>query len=276
MDELIPSQDLQIVPDTNLISIAEQAEKRIEAIIKIKKIALMVTNKKDWVDEHGKPYLQVSGAEKVARTFGIGWKILEVVKENYDDGHFSYTYRGEFSGFGITIEAIGTRSSRDDFFKKYNYVNGQKILLPPTEIDPGDVKKSAYSNLLGNGITRILGIRNLTYDDLREYAGIEQNDITKIEYKKEGKKQNTNIESEEAETEIIDVIDIRKKEGINKKTNKPYTQYLIKSNDKTFQTFSETFAKFAKDCKELGEKVIITYKKNIYGYEIENITKMEK
>ncbi len=158
--------------DETLISIAEQAEKRIDAMNKIKRVAIKLTNKHDWTDQGGKPYLQVSGAEKIARMFGISWRISEPIEDKSEDGHFSFTYKGYFSLAGATIEAIGTRSSKDGFFKKYSYSNGDKTELPASEIDRGDVKKSAYTNLIGNGITRLLGIRNMTYDDLQEFAGI--------------------------------------------------------------------------------------------------------
>jgi hypothetical protein len=47
--------------DTNIIAIAEQSEKRLEALHKIKRVALKLTNPHDWVDESGRPYLQASG-----------------------------------------------------------------------------------------------------------------------------------------------------------------------------------------------------------------------
>ncbi|MCJ7669555.1 MAG: hypothetical protein MUO61_03440 [Dehalococcoidia bacterium] len=173
--------------DTNIIAIAEQSEKRLEALNKIKKVALKLTNPHDWVDESGRPYLQASGAEKVARLFGISWRISEPIKEELEGGHFSYTYKGEFALGGASIEAIGTRSSKDGFFKKYKYAGDERLELPASEIDRGDVKKSAYTNLLGNGITRLLGIRNLTYDDLKEYANITQDQVTRVEFKKGGR-----------------------------------------------------------------------------------------
>ena len=43
----------------------------------------------------------------------------------------------------LTIEEIGVRSSRDGFFKRYSYENGNKSALPPSEIDQGDIKKAA-------------------------------------------------------------------------------------------------------------------------------------
>ena len=61
---------LPAIVDTNIVAIADQSEARLEALGKIKKVALMSTNRHDWVDENGKPYLQASGAEKVALTVG--------------------------------------------------------------------------------------------------------------------------------------------------------------------------------------------------------------
>ena len=67
------------ITDDTLISLAEQAEKRIDAMNKIKRVAIKLTNKHDWTDQGGKPYLQVSGAEKIARMFGISWRISEPI-----------------------------------------------------------------------------------------------------------------------------------------------------------------------------------------------------
>ncbi|KKM98519.1 hypothetical protein LCGC14_1157090 [marine sediment metagenome] len=189
-------QKTALVPaigDDNIIAIAAKAEERVNAINKIKRISLKVTNPHDWVDQSGKPYLQASGSEKVARLFGISWRIDEPSKDNEEGGHFTFTYKGYFSLSGITIEVIGTRSSKDPFFKRYSYSkdennNSIKTELPVSEIDKTDVKKAAFTNCIGNGITRLLGIRNLTYDDLIE-AGIDVKKITEIDYKKGGKDQ---------------------------------------------------------------------------------------
>jgi hypothetical protein len=172
--------------------IAEAAEKRIAAVNKIKRLALRVTNSNDWIDQNGRPYLQVSGAEKVARLFGISWQIDEPQFNLEGDGHFDYTYKGSFSlgESGVKIEAIGSRSSKEGFFC-YRYRNGERISLPPSEIDKGDLKKAAYTNCIGNGITRLLGLRNLTWEDVKG-GGIIEEEVTKVEYKKEGgKKEET-------------------------------------------------------------------------------------
>jgi hypothetical protein len=257
--------------DDTLIQVAERAEKRIEAVNKIKQLALRVTNSHDWVDQGGKPYLQSSGGEKVARLFGISWNISEPVLEAEEGGHFSYTYTGHFSLSGATIEAVGTRSSKDGFFKKYGPKdeNGDKTTLPPSEIDKGDVKKSAYTNLIGNGITRLLGIRNLTWEDL-EVAGITKGNVGRVDYKKNGKRTDKNIQSEDSQAVIAEVRDVRKQTGTNKKTGKPWTKFIIKTDDAEYGTFSETSGQFAKE--SIGVcPVKIVYKTTSFGNDLEAI-----
>lgn len=163
--------------DDQLLAVANAAERRIEAVNKIKSLSLRVTNHRDWTDQGGNPYLQVSGAEKVARLFGISWRLDEPTREDHDDGHFSYTFKGYFSMGTAEIEVVGTRSSKDPFF------GGSKDRqIPPSEIDRNDVKKGAMTNCIGNGVTRLLGIRNLTWADL-ESAGIHQGQVGKVRYK---------------------------------------------------------------------------------------------
>ena len=173
--------------DDLLVAAARMAEQRIDAVIKIKQMAIKVTNVSDWTDQNGKPYLMASGSEKVANLYSISWKIDEPSCEYEESGHFTYTYRGVFSMMGRSIEVEGSRSSKDPFFKKYNYNDGVKTEKPIADLDKRDIKMSAMTNLLGNGITRILGIRNLTWDDLEKFAGITQNMVkNKINYKKDG------------------------------------------------------------------------------------------
>jgi len=173
-EESIPA----VLGSDNLVRMAEFAEKRIEAMKRIKTAALRVTSQHDWIDQNGKPYLQVSGSEKVARLFGISWRIDEPQLTTEEDGHFSYTYKGYFTLGSATIEAIGSRGSKDLFFSRAHQKD-----IPPSEIDRNDIKKAAYTNLLGNGITRMLGLRNLTWEEVKS-AGIDQGKVSKVDYGK--------------------------------------------------------------------------------------------
>ena len=59
----------------NIMFLAEKAEKMVTAMNKIMEAAVKITSEHDWVLIGGKPYLQESGATKVARLFGVSWQI---------------------------------------------------------------------------------------------------------------------------------------------------------------------------------------------------------
>lgn len=183
-------RDSAPIADDTLIAVAKMAEARIDAVIKIKQLALKVTNPRDWCDQQGNPYLQVSGAEKIANLFNISWSFLtaEPLCEEELDGHYTFTFKGRFSMGGRSIEVEGSRSSKDSFFKQNEYKEGVKTEKAVGDRDnKRDVKMAALTNMLGNGITRILGIRNLTWEDLEKFAEIKKEQVGKVEYKKEGK-----------------------------------------------------------------------------------------
>jgi hypothetical protein len=137
-----------------LMQVAAHAEQRIDAVMKIKKVALKVTNAMDWVDQRDKPYLMASGSEKIANLFNISWRLMtpEPAVELEGDGNFTYTYSGEFSMGNRTIQCEGSRSSRDKFFIQYDYSEDRKSKkerLVSDRDNKRDVKMAAFTNLLG-------------------------------------------------------------------------------------------------------------------------------
>jgi hypothetical protein len=211
-DVVVYDDNVPAIADDSLLMVAQQAERRIDAVIKIKQMALKVTNAKDWTDQGGNPYLLVSGSEKIANLFNISWRINEPICETEDDGHFTFTYTGTFTIPGRSIGVSGSRSSKDPFFKKYDWVDGKKVEKPISAIDRRDVKMAAMTNLLGNGITRLLGIRNLTYADLKIFANIEQEQIGKVEYKnKNAGKEAVKEPQKKGEVDPLKISDLQKK-----------------------------------------------------------------
>ena len=170
------------VKDTAVEAIT-MAERRLNHLKKFIKLAITVTNHQDWVMMGGTPYLQASGAQKVARLFGIAWKNIQGVKEDKVDskgGYYQYTYTGTFFLAGHETESVefnGTCSSRDKFF-------GQKggELKDTEEVDELNIKKKAWTNLLNRGIKGILGLNNLTVEDLK-IAGIDLSESSNVDYK---------------------------------------------------------------------------------------------
>lgn len=160
-----------------IIQKAERADRMVEAINKMMAAAIKITKPRDWVLIGGTPYLQESGATKVARLFGIGWQILNQAETLDHDGYPTYTYRMRFTMDKITIECDGARSARDEFFagKRTDKDGNAKKQKSVDEIDLRDVRQAAFTNCLNNGIKRILpGLRNLDAADL-EAAGIDLN-----------------------------------------------------------------------------------------------------
>lgn len=281
-----------------IVLVAQQAEERIDAMKLIKNTAIKLTNGGDWVDQNGKPYLMVSGAEKIAAAFGISWDFLTPTCETDNDGHYTYTYHGKFTMVGRSLAIDGSRSSRDGFFKEYDYIddgNGKKVKTEkPVDqrTNKRDVKMAALTNLIGNGITRMIGIRNMSYADLEQFANIKKADIGKVEYK--GKKSETQtakqkyIDNEKKtaqkaepmqspqnkavdnEGEVVVLVNnITCTEGA--KNGKPWTKTSVQCNDGQFySTFSSTDANEAREAKEKGLEVLILYTTTEYNNRVYN------
>lgn len=170
----IPQQPTGGLLDTttdNILYMAEKAEKYIEAMNRIMDAALKITNELDWVLIGGTPYLQESGATKVARLFGISIQLLGAPTVEFDgSGYKTYTYKARFMLKDQFIECEGSRSMKDDFFAKQGK---DKPLKKPDEIDERDVKMAAYTNCINNGIKRLIpNLRNIDVDTLAR-AGLD-------------------------------------------------------------------------------------------------------
>jgi len=273
-----------VLPLQVLGKAVEEAEKKIELVNKIKTVALKATSSVDWIDEGGRPYLLSSGAEKIARLFGISWRIDEPQKEVLEDGHVVFTYKGYFTMGTVTIEAIGVRSTKDPFFRVRKDKAGNKITLPPSDVDIGAVKKAAYTNCIMNGITRLLGIRNLTWEDLEAHGIVRKDKVAKVDFKKKKTEQSQEDTSsqpettEETHTITAGIVDIATKKGIDK-NGKQWTLHVITVSDLTqelqLKTFSETLLKQCIELRKKGEMAEFVYKKTKYGNELVEIKEIE-
>lgn len=167
-----------LIPITaKTVNAIQEIERSIESFKNIKMLALKMTTEGDWTDQGGKPYLEGWGAKKIAPIFGISYRFVnsehKVKEVRLDNGHIRFEAEMKFwsDKLGTEIEEIGTRSSDDPFYtKKYDWKDGirKEKILSPQEIDMGDVKKSAILNAVGRGVSGILGLRNLAWEDLQK------------------------------------------------------------------------------------------------------------
>ena len=176
----------------NILYLAEKADQYITAMNKIMDAALKITNELDWVLIGGVPYLQESGATKVARLFGISIQLIGKPVVDCDSlGYKTFTYKAKFMLKDQFIECEGSRSSKEDFFAGKDDPEKGKKKKKPDEIDERDVKMAAYTNCLNNGIKRLIpNLRNIDIDTLQR-AGLNTEKIKGYTFKAGSKGGNT-------------------------------------------------------------------------------------
>lgn len=177
--------------DIDIDKITEQAKKYMAVEKQLRNIAISVTNKHDWVDEGGKPYLMWSGAARVARALGVSFKNIQHEESLLQDekGEFLIcNITGDVHWKGDVISEMGSSHSRKVFFaKRFDKQKQEYYLLPLSEIDRCDIKKMAHTNFLNRGLRSMVGL-NFTWEEVEASLGISKSEITgKVAFKKETK-----------------------------------------------------------------------------------------
>lgn len=217
-----------VVEEKDLSLIVAEAEKRVAILKQVLGVAISRTNHSDWVDQQGKPYLTCPGAEKIAPLFQIVMTNLMLPQRtNHEDdkgSYYIYTCTATFTWRGGSIQALGTCSSRDKFFAWDKEKQEYKIL---SDIDETNIKKASYSNMYGNGITRLLGIRNLQWEDLKAF-GIDKEKVQSIKYQKTAKDVSEEDKTKQSEiaTMLLEISNNDQKQA--EALLKQYTQFTAK------------------------------------------------
>jgi len=165
---------------------AQMVEKYMEVQARIRRACINLTNVNDWVDQDGKPYLQWTGAAKVAGAFGVSYdtpKFADPKVETDDAGSYlNFEVQTLIRYGGRSVPEIGTATTRDSFFgvrtkkdDKGNVMKDEKgapikIFLPLSEIDINDIKKKALTNLLNRGLKSLLGL-SFTWEEIDKASG---------------------------------------------------------------------------------------------------------
>ena len=178
--------------------------KMVETYKAIRGICLRLTNESDWSYQGDGLYLAETGAQKLGIAWGVDMTPEKIEREDFDDAsgrYYVYTVFGTaFSRrLGRLVREIGTCSSRDDFFGKVTlraedgtYSKEWKAL---DKVDVTDVKKKAMTNFMGRSIKRLLGLGNVTEEEL-VMAKLDPKKIEKVDYKKGRKTDEANASPE--------------------------------------------------------------------------------
>lgn len=175
----------QLTTKDQIEAARQRAEARIEAEKQLKLAALSFTNADDWVlmraeSGEAKPYLQTSGAEKLIHAFGIELEVTgDKLIAHPEDGTFEVEYTGRVRARAydnIWYPVTGSRWSGDGFFSR-----GGKV-----RVDPGDVRKAAMTNFYNRALKTVLGLRNITLDDLKKCPSVNTDKIAQLTYQESG------------------------------------------------------------------------------------------
>lgn len=143
------------------------ADKYFELHDHIRKRAISLTDRFDWIDQEGKPYLQETGTAKIAMAFNVGQSEATCQKEKETDDrgdYITYSWTTILTWNNRSMSCIGTSSTRDKFFGRKDGKD-----LPLSEIDLMNVKKKGWTNLMNRGIKNLLGL-TFTWEDIEKYS----------------------------------------------------------------------------------------------------------
>lgn len=187
-------------------SLIRLAEKRIMAMEKVKAFALKQLKPSAFMDWNETPRLTADACEHIARLFGVSWRGTTLERKDGRDKDGQMYYWVAKAVFSLPnaidfIEAVGTASVRDELWAKRG---GQ--ILPMEEIDETNIMKKAISNMIANGVPRLLGMADLTYEDL-EAAGIDRQAVGSVKFKGKGgsaagKEQKWTANDQQRSTEL--------------------------------------------------------------------------
>ena len=95
---------------------------------------------------------------------------------------------------------MGTCSQRDAFFAK---AKGE--WLDSIEVDETNIMKASYSNFVVNGITHLLGLRNLTWEQVVN-AGIDKSKVLKVDYQSGSKKVDATDKEQNTQKKLWNLL----------------------------------------------------------------------
>lgn len=187
----------------------ELVKVRGEEIWKRRAVAVGFTNQHHWNNIEGNPYLNKAGSRLLERIFRVAERD-RVCKQTWHEDElgrfYQYEYEAIFDAGGEfeCVYALGTRNQRGKFFatKKetvkdedgnvvmmkgrngQEYPKRESVRRDLSEIDPGDIKKSAWTNCLVNGIQALLAIDGITWEEVTELTGgkVRQDNVQQVSF----------------------------------------------------------------------------------------------
>lgn len=251
----------------DMLYLAENIDRMIEAQNKIRGAILKLAQSGDWVifgeGEKAKAEIGAAGAFRINAVVGISFTNWSKSKEAGTD-ELGQWYRWDMECDalyrGRVIRVYGRAGSRDKFFGK-----SQGEWKPLHQVNEGDVKIAAHRAAQKEGIKAMLGLHHMDPTFLEKY-NIRLERASGYSFKSKDQK------AEELQTTTVEVAEITQKKGDG------WTKYVVKDAEGVvYGTFNETHAKVAKEARDQKVLVTITYKNTSkYGNEIVSLDPVAK
>lgn len=170
--------------------LAEMAQRRADVYERIRNIGIHATHPSDWTKMGDTFHCGEAGVTRIARICGVSMgppRETKIELEPDLEHGTGYLYRverefcvGRFETASDIITEVGTASSRDPFFAERGR-GDEKVYLPSWQVDEGNILKKAVTVCMVRGVTRLLGIRGVTLDQLQA-AGIDVNRLKGVSF----------------------------------------------------------------------------------------------
>lgn len=236
--------------DSNLSEkFVEGASKQIELRSKLLATALKALKPHDIQDFEGKPYIEGEGAARIMAVIR-GFKVSEPkFATEHIHPHYFIECSIPMEFMGATTVAIGDCSTADVFFTgrdgksgrygKYLEQTGSETMA--SRLLLGDAKKKARENAISRGVTELLGLKGLSWEDLEKLGFSRSGAGSNISFRKgsQGGEVKTVTVSQASALGIGSVINLKgflkeEKQGVVG-DNKTITRYEITDNVKTIK-----------------------------------------
>lgn len=279
IEKLEGEQDIELMPENtgiithsktdveDILFLAENIEKVVQAQNKIRMVLLKLAQQGDWVvfgkGDKSKAELGFAGAMRVGATIGVNFTNWAAEKETGTDDKgewYRWNYECDAMYRNRTIRVFGRASSRDKFFGK-EYGEYKQL----HDIDEGNIKMAARRGAMKEGVKVLFGLHHMNPAELEKY-GIQLEYANKYEFKNKEEQAET---AQETQTIVVSVESITKKVDPKGK----WTKFSVQDTEGAkYSTFDKTFAELADKAKANKQAIKIDYVSTQYGNDIKNIT----
>jgi hypothetical protein len=185
---IVAINDAEMVTFDKPEDVISIAQKRVKWMDELVSMSLARLRPGDIVSLEGRPYIVADGCYKIARLFGLKIKYAGIPqKVEAQDKKGAYFYFIHAATVSLpnamdSVDVIGNCSSRDPFFGK-----ADGVWRPLEDVDVLDIMQKAQTNTDRKGIAKLLGLNNITWDDVAKYSKISQSDCASFSFRKPAK-----------------------------------------------------------------------------------------